>query len=45
MKSDWRGLAGRQRNWEEEPVCELMRHVVNLAGWGLGDVVEPDTSV
>ena len=29
----------------EEPMCELMRHVANPVGWGLGDVVEWDTSV
>lgn len=26
-------------------MCELMRRVVNLEVWGLGDVAEPDTSV
>ena len=45
MINDGRGLADRLRNWKEEPMCKLMRHVVNLEGWGLGNVVEPDTSV
>ena len=42
---DWCGLADRLRKMEEEPMCELMRRVVNPVGWGLGDVVEPDISV
>ena len=45
MTDDWRGLADRLRKRGEEPMCELMRHVVNPVGWGLGDVVEWDTSV
>ena len=35
MINNGRGLADRLRNWKEEPMCELMRHVVNLEGWGL----------
>ena len=29
MTDDWRGLADRLRKRGEEPMCELMRHVVN----------------
>ena len=44
MIDDWCGLADRL--WMmEEPMCELMRHVVNPVGWGLGHTVKPDISV
>lgn len=45
MIDDWCGLADRLRKMEEEPMCELIRRVVNPVGWGLSDVVEPDISV
>ena len=45
MINDWLGLAGRLRIWEEEPMCEMVRRMVNLEGWGLDDMVGQDTSV
>lgn len=41
----WLGLAERLRIWEEEPICEVVRHVVNFERWGLDHVVEQDTPV
>lgn len=40
MLKDWRSSADRLRNWEEEPMCELMRRVVNIASWSLDDLVD-----
>ena len=46
MVNESRGLVAlvhRLRKGEEELMSGLMRHVVNLVKWGLGNVVEPDT--